>query len=124
MKKETVTLESIAHQLDYLNERMVVKDDLKSFATKDDLKRFATKDDLKPFATKKDIKKSETKVAGAIERLNSRLDRYREENVKFHKEIVGLHRKGLGYHLQSLDGIGKLNTKHDLFVERVSEAVH
>jgi len=33
--------------MEFLQEEMVVKDDLKNFATKDDLKNFATKDDIK-----------------------------------------------------------------------------
>ena len=40
----------------YIQENMVIRDDLKDFTTRDDFKDFATRDDFKDFATRDDLK--------------------------------------------------------------------
>jgi len=61
---------------DWLQENMVVKDDLKDFATKADLERFATKADLEHFATKADLAGFATKSD-----LQNELNNFRSEMV-------------------------------------------
>jgi hypothetical protein len=61
---------TINEVMDFLQENVATKDDLKGFATKDDLKGFATKEDLRDFATKADLgllKEDLTKSLNSLE---------------------------------------------------------
>ena len=66
VNRARATNEQIARDLAAIKARidneMVTRADLESFATKDHLKNFATKDDLKNFATKADLKNFATKA--------------------------------------------------------------
>ena len=69
-------MQSLEEMMEFLQENMVVKEDLKDFATKADLERFATKADLEHFATKADLAGFATKSD-----LQNELNNFRSEMV-------------------------------------------
>ena len=83
-KNEEVTSADI---LEFLQEHMVVKEDLKEFATKEDLKEFATKEDLKDLATKEDIRKLDEKFEARFEKVDKRLESIDSRLVEFQTEL-------------------------------------
>lgn len=109
-KKSKMTLEklavttqheflSVGKKVDYIQENMATKDDLKDiqrenlriFATKDDLRHFATKDDLRHFATKDDLKTTEVKILQAVDKVMTKFDRSEKEDAahtQLHKRIT------------------------------------
>lgn len=60
---------SIEETIEFMKEQMVVKDDLKGFATKEDLKQFATKKDLESFMKKDDFYRAHDTLIARIDQV-------------------------------------------------------
>lgn len=82
---------TLSEVLEFLQENVVVKEDLKTMATKEDLKLLATKEDLKAFATKEDLRKMEHEI---LDNMDKKLDDLKGDLVmmtrKEDRKVVGL----------------------------------
>ncbi len=104
MNNDEVTTTEI---LEFLQENMATKEDLKDFATKEDIKNFVTKEDLKGFSTKEDFKELRKDLRITEQRIMDHMDdkiadlegsvilRQRKQDTKVNETLNMLDRHGV-----------------------------